>query len=93
MFKGFVIFLLSVAASSSFAYVDNPKTNGKEYFASSTEQRVSAFVERLQDSQGEAKLNTYASVYFSNLRENFPLNSHGSCSYVCLSELLSFYDS
>lgn len=35
----------------------------------------------------------YEGVYFSNLRENIGNNSHGSCSYVALGMLLSFYDS
>lgn len=35
----------------------------------------------------------YESVYFANLRENIGNNRFGSCSYVALSMLLSFYDS
>lgn len=35
----------------------------------------------------------YEGVYFSNLRGNIGNNSHGSCSYVALGMLLSFYDS
>ena len=36
--------------------------------------------------------NTYASYYFKNLRENFGNNVYGSCGYVGLGMLLSFYD-
>lgn len=35
----------------------------------------------------------YQGVYFSNLRENFGNNIYGSCSYVTIGMLLSFYDS
>lgn len=35
----------------------------------------------------------YEGVYFSNLRENFGNNVFGSCSYVSVGMLLSFYDS
>ena len=36
--------------------------------------------------------NTYASYYFSNLRDNFGNNAFGSCGYVSIGMLLSFYD-
>ncbi len=35
----------------------------------------------------------YEGVYFSNLKENFGNNRYGSCSYVAMGMLLSFYDS
>lgn len=35
----------------------------------------------------------YASVYFNNLKSNFGNNAYGSCSYVSIGMLLSFYDS
>ncbi len=48
--------------------------------------------EYFEGKQEEAKLNTFASMYFSHLKENFPYNTHGTCSYVAISMLLSFYD-
>lgn len=36
--------------------------------------------------------SNYASYYFFNLRENFGNNAFGTCSYVSLGMLLSFYD-
>lgn len=36
--------------------------------------------------------NNYASYYFNNLTENFGNNVFGSCGYVSLAMLLSFYD-
>ena len=37
--------------------------------------------------------NYFAPYYFSNLKENFGKNIKGSCSYVAVDILLSFYDS
>lgn len=37
--------------------------------------------------------NNYSSYYFKNLNTNFGNNEYGTCSYVCLGMLLSFYDS
>lgn len=37
--------------------------------------------------------NHYSSYYFDNLNSNFGNNSHGTCSYVSMGMLLSFYDS
>ena len=48
--------------------------------------------EYFEGKQEEPKLNTFASMYFSNLKENFAYNTHGTCSYVAISMLLSFYD-
>ena len=43
--------------------------------------------------QGECFVdNTYASYYFKNLRENFGNNAFGSCGYVAIGMLFSFYD-
>ena len=37
--------------------------------------------------------NNYSSYYFKNLYTNFGNNKYGTCSYVSLGMLLSFYDS
>lgn len=34
----------------------------------------------------------YAPVYFSNLRSNFGTNRFGTCAFVAMGMLLSFYD-
>jgi len=36
--------------------------------------------------------NNYSTYYFSNLRRNFSNNSYGSCGFVSIGMLLSFYD-
>lgn len=37
--------------------------------------------------------DNYSSLYFLNLVDNFGNNTHGTCSYVAIGMLLSFYDS
>ena len=39
-----------------------------------------------------SKKNTYMKTYFENLHTNFGNNAKGSCGYVALSMLLSYYD-
>ncbi len=39
-----------------------------------------------------SKKNTYVQTYFKNLHTNFGNNSQGTCGYVALSMLLSYYD-
>lgn len=41
----------------------------------------------------ERHLDTCATFYFNNLRQNFGTNIHNSCGFVAMSSLLSFYDS
>ena len=36
--------------------------------------------------------DTFAESYFEHLKENFGINHHGSCGYVALGMLLSYYD-
>ena len=36
--------------------------------------------------------NKFETMYFSYLRTNFGRNTKGSCTYVALAQLLSFYD-
>ena len=70
----------------------NKKYIAETYQASIKDESVIQLMETLDDSN-ETNLNFYATQYFSNLEKNFPVNSHGSCSYVAVSMLLSFYDS
>lgn len=80
----------------SFAsLVASPKRNadGKRYYLPSTDARVQRLISSLSNAQGERVLNTYAAVYYQNLRRNFPTNSQGTCSFVGISMMLSFWDS
>ena len=46
----------------------------------------------LQTEQSEICRLDFLSVYYSNLRYAFPLNSHGTCAYTSLAMLLSYFD-
>ena len=41
----------------------------------------------------ETYIDSYATTYFSVLKNNFGVNSEGSCGYVAAAMLLSYYDS
>lgn len=44
------------------------------------------------NSKVNTKKNTYRQTYFKNLHTNFGINNRGSCGYVALSMLLTYYD-
>lgn len=69
------------------------KERQKTFNASMSDQSVQTLFNNLVNSQSETVLNNYSTVYFSHLNDNFPINSHGTCSYVGISMLLSFFDS
>ncbi|MCR5092289.1 MAG: hypothetical protein K6B51_06305 [Bacilli bacterium] len=60
--------------------------------ASIADENVVSFVEADYGRDAKTFLGNISSVYFSNLRSNFGINSHGSCSFVSVGMLLSFYD-
>lgn len=62
--------------------------------ASMSEIEVSDLFDSLIGNQSSIVLDDYySSVYFSNLKDNFSVNSNGTCSYTAIGMLLSFYDS
>lgn len=61
--------------------------------ASVTNPQVQTLVDELVGKQVGLFIDDYAGTYFSNLRNNFGNNSHGTCSYTAVGMLLSFYDS
>lgn len=97
-FKTFLLpfFSISCFASASLSlvgYSNESKTVDHIYNASITEQSVQYVFNDLMGYQEDLFLNNYSTVYFSHLNNNFPINSHGTCSIVAISMLLSFYDS
>ena len=61
--------------------------------ASSADPAVQSLVDDLSSQQAGVFLDGYyETLYFSNLRQNFSLNSHGTCAYVAFEMLLGFYD-
>lgn len=69
------------------------RVSGSGYRASALDDDVQYAMEEIISNDETTYINSYASVYFSNLRENLPLNSHGTCSLTAMSMLLSFFDS
>lgn len=63
-----------------------------EAHASIQEVSVKGAINNHIDQQPDTFLNNYATVYFSNLNENFPINSHGTCVFTALSSVLTFFD-
>lgn len=61
--------------------------------ASVTDWRVQQLIADLSNKDVQAIQNQYyKTVYFPNLKSNFGLNTHGTCNYVALGMLLSFYE-
>ena len=56
----------------------DPKDDGEEIFTF--------------NGKVNSKKNTYRQTYFKNLNTNFGKNNRGSCGYVALSMLLTYYD-
>lgn len=81
-------FLISTCAS-----LPSLKENEQRYNAKMSDTSVQNLFVSLVDNQEDTVLNNYSTVYFSNLTSNFPINSHGTCAYVAISTILSFYDS
>ena len=73
--------------------VSSNKKDYRNYVTNDTVDTVYNYEELLMNSPNEIfQDGYYAGVYFKNLLNNFPLNSHGTCNFVALSMLLSFYD-
>lgn len=90
--KVLLTFIVSIFLSTSNLCLSS-ESNPKSYNASMSDQSVQTLFNTLINNQSETVLNNYSTVYFSHLNDNFPINSHGTCSYVGISMLLSFFDS
>ena len=80
-------------SAASGAFKNRTEMICNSYSAASTDESVRRLLTSLDGRQGERSLDTYATEYFFNLRRNFPYNSHGTCSFVAASMMLSFWDS
>lgn len=86
----FLIFsLVSLFSGSTGA---GAKSSDALFNVSSLDSKAVALTDLLADSQTPVTSRTLETVYFSNLRENFPFNSHGTCGFTAMSMLLSYYD-
>lgn len=99
MINFYVLITIILTTLSNFSYnfpkVKNAQNTSMVSNASILNSKVKSFFKSL-NSGGVDDLfidNYYEGVYFSNLKENIGNNSHGSCSYVALAMLISFYDS
>ena len=86
-------FLVASAAFMAGALVQNvPNHKNDIYHADVLDAEVQQLMGKLKNHQGETNLKNFANFYFSNLRNNFSLNAYGTCSYVSMGMLLSYYD-
>lgn len=89
----FVSLLLSfVTCLPSLLFAQSDRQGSERYFVSSFDSGVQERIDTLYNHRTEKAQATYAAEYFYNLNNNFPLNSHGTCSFVAISMLLSFWD-
>lgn len=89
--------LVAFSHKTSFINNDNHLSNGNSIV--SNVSIYSSEVSQLFNSLDSGTVDDlfisdyYQGVYFSNLRENIGNNRYGSCSYIAIEMLLSFYDS
>ena len=86
-------FLVASAAFMASALMSNvPNHKNDIYHADVLDAEVQQLMGKLKNHQSETNLKNFANFYFSNLRNNFSLNAYGTCSYVSMGMLLSYYD-
>ena len=87
-------FIAASAAAMVGSILANVPGHKKDdlYKASINDASVQALIDQLADHQSKVVRDSFASVYFSNLHENFGYNTKGTCGVVAMSMLLSFYD-
>jgi hypothetical protein len=97
-FKSIIVALATLFSLPSFDNANNSNNKDNSTFisnASILDSNVKDVFNSLNSgSYDDVYINDYyQGVYFSNLNENIANNSHGTCSYVTIGMLLSFYDS
>lgn len=98
LYKSFVLVLLTIFPSFSLnnAMMAAKEINSSKQVAHSKfgDEIVNEKFNYFSSNQQEPIFieNNYASYYFYNLTENFGNNIFGTCSYVSIGMLLSFYD-
>lgn len=74
-----------------FGFLPTLKENNK-YASTILDSDVDEVFYSLVDSQDDICQHTFSTVYFNNLTKNFGENTHGTCSFVAIEMLLTFYD-
>lgn len=92
-----VLIPILVAGCIPIVILTNRVTNESEKvsYASINNSEINGLYSSLVESQQNNVYidDYYSGLYFNNLRTNFGNNLYGSCTYVSLGMLLSFYDS
>lgn len=88
--------LSSFSMPSEKNIASNHSTQGKELIshAYASDPEISSEIETLSGNNDDLlyQKDYYSSYYFKNLSDNFAYNAFGTCTYVAIAELLSFYD-
>ena len=88
--KCFLVASAAAMAGSLMHNVSSPKND--VYRASILDTNVAQILNEYQNRQGRTYLNNFANFYFSNLHENINYNIQGTCGFVSVGMLLSYYD-
>ena len=85
--------LVASAAALAGSLMHNAPNQKNDLFkASVLDENVQRLMTELKYHQGRTYVDNFANYYFSNLRSNYSLNAHGTCSFVSIGMLLSYYD-
>ena len=94
-FINIILILFCFSNNKNVIFNNNENHNLFMTYASLNDNSVKQLFNSLESgSFDDLYINDYyEGVYFSNLHENISNNSHGTCSYVTIGMLLSYYDS
>lgn len=88
LFATITLCIVALSNLGTFNLNKEPKANLKV-----TQSRVHALFNSLVGDEDDVFLNNYATQYFSHLTSNFGNNTRGTCAYVAIGMLLSYFDS
>ena len=91
MFKTLILVMQSIALGFGVAS-RAPQLHDKEKYYHASYFGNQSMMSYFAANKREPVKDSFASVYFSHLNENIPYNVKGTCSFVALSMLLSYYD-
>ena len=91
MFKTLILVMQSIALGFGVASRVS-QIHDKEKFYHASYFNNQDIMQNFATNMIDPVKDSYVSVYFSHLNENIPYNVKGTCSFVALSMLLSFYD-
>lgn len=90
---GLLPILGCIPASSSLICFDDGNKDNIVYLSSGRKEKVTEITLNEDIKPSRIFLNdNYSSYYFSNLKNNYGVNNVGSCNFISLAMILSFYD-